>query len=200
MSKDGEKMNYQFKAGKESGHKFILLYEMDGNDRSLMEIARFIDPDSTLLTFKDTFREDGKNRAFGQNQLKQFDAAEFEEEGHELLSQIRMLSEKEEIPMKNWVLLGRSYGATVAAHLLLEKKTTLHQAILFEPMPVSESQETFLLEGTHIWFSKNHPDEDQSLVQQFRNRKATVVIEQSKKANKIAEEELLAAKKWLEKK
>lgn len=65
-------MSYIFEKGT-SGKHLILLHGTGGDEHSLLDIAHFLAPNSTLLSFRGTVQEDGMNRFFKRNGLNQFD-------------------------------------------------------------------------------------------------------------------------------
>ncbi|MBU5582463.1 alpha/beta hydrolase, partial [Enterococcus sp. S181_ASV_20] len=73
-------MEYLYKAGKPEGKKFILLHGTGGDETSLIELARFLDADSTILSFRGKIIENGMNRFFKRNGLNQFDFESLEKE------------------------------------------------------------------------------------------------------------------------
>ena len=116
-------MEYLYKAGKPEGKKFILLHGTGGDETSLIELARFLDADSTILSFRGKIIENGMNRFFKRNGLNQFDFESLEKETDNLLEVIKEISEEKAIPLEEWILVGYSNGANIAAHLLLERET-----------------------------------------------------------------------------
>ena len=72
-------MSYIFEKGT-SGKHLILLHGTGGDEHSLLDIAHFLAPNSTLLSFRGTVQEDGMNRFFKRNGLNQFDLDSLEKE------------------------------------------------------------------------------------------------------------------------
>lgn len=73
-------MDYLYQEGKPTGKKFILLHGTGGNETSLLDMAKFLDADSTILSFRGKIKEDGMNRFFKRNGLNQFDFESLEKE------------------------------------------------------------------------------------------------------------------------
>ena len=84
-------MEYLYKAGKPEGKKksLFLLHGTGGDETSLIELARFLDADSTILSFRGKIIEDGMNRFFKRNGLNQFDFESLEKETDNLLEVIQ---------------------------------------------------------------------------------------------------------------
>ncbi|MGC3549449.1 alpha/beta hydrolase, partial [Enterococcus faecium] len=93
------------------------------DEHSLLDIAHFLAPSSTLLSFRGTVQEDGMNRYFKRNGLNQFDLDSLEKETDNLHEKIKEISEKELIQLSDWLLVGYSNVAYFAAHLLLVRET-----------------------------------------------------------------------------
>lgn len=78
-------MHYLFEKGQPHGKKLLLLHGTGGDETSMIEIARFLDEEATLLSFRGTVQEDGMNRFFKRNGLNQFDLVSLEEESDHLI-------------------------------------------------------------------------------------------------------------------
>lgn len=66
-------MHYLFEKGVPNSKKLLLLHGTGGDETSLLDIARFLDEEATLLSFRGTIQESGMNRFFKRNGLNQFD-------------------------------------------------------------------------------------------------------------------------------
>ena len=89
-------MTYIFEKGT-SGKHLILLHGTGGDEHSLLDIAHFLAPNSTLLSFRGTVQEDGMNRFFKRNGLNQFDLDSLEKETDKLHEKIKEISEKTKV-------------------------------------------------------------------------------------------------------
>ncbi|MTD38067.1 alpha/beta hydrolase [Erwinia sp. CPCC 100877] len=196
-------MHSIFQEGSKNGKKLILLHGTGGDETSLMDIGRYLDEQATLLAFRGTVQEEGMNRFFKRNGLNQFDYESLEQETDRLLREIQRISQEKAIPLSDWVLVGYSNGANIAAHLLLERAVDLKQAILFHPMSLGVDTQDFTLKEKQIWlsFGENDPivaevsvDE---LIGQLEKREAVVSIFKSQQGHQVTLDELAAAKKWL---
>ena len=107
-------MECLYQAGKPNGKKFILLHGTGGDETSLLELAKFLDEDSTVLSLRGKIKEDGMNRFFKRNGLNQFDFESLEKETDHLLDEIKAISQEKGIPLEEWVLVGYSNGANIA--------------------------------------------------------------------------------------
>ncbi len=82
-------MKYLYRQGKATQKKLILLHRTGGDEHSLLEIAEFLAPESTLLSFRGNINEQGLNRFFKRNGLNQFDYDSLAEESTKLYNKIK---------------------------------------------------------------------------------------------------------------
>lgn len=201
--KTGENMHSIFQEGSKKGKKLILLHGTGGDETSLMDIGRYLDEEATLLSFRGTVQEDGMNRFFKRNGLNQFDYESLEQETDRLLREIQQISQEKAIPISEWVTVGYSNGANIAAHLLLERTAALRQAILFHPMSLGVDSQDFSLKDKQVWLSVGANDpivpkaSVDELVDQLKKRDARVSIFKSQHGHQITLDELNDAKKRL---
>lgn len=196
-------MDYFFKEGHELSKKFILFHGTGGDENSLKNLAYFFDSEATILSFRGTIEENGMNRFFKRKSLNQFDYESLEEESDRLLTKIYSISQEERIAVEEWTILGYSNGANIAAHILLERKSLLQEAILFHPISLGVDTQTFPITEKKIWLSIGKKDpiiaekSALALAEQFKSRGAKVEILYTESGHQVGMEELVAAKKWL---
>lgn len=196
-------MEYYFDEGQSQGKKLLLLHGTGGDETSLVDIARFLDGSCTILSFRGDVQEDGMNRFFKRNGLNQFDIPSLEKETDNLLAEIEKHSAKANVPLEDWILVGYSNGANIAAHLLLERKTKLNKAILFHPMSLGVKTQNFDLSDKKIWLSKgtNDPIVSDSafseLVDNFEERQAEISANTFDYGHQVSMDEINSAKIWL---
>ncbi|MBL1227033.1 alpha/beta hydrolase [Enterococcus sp. BWR-S5] len=194
-------MNYLFRKG--TGKPLILLHGTGGDEQSLMEIAEYLDPQSTILSFRGRVVEEGMNRFFKRNGLNQFDIESLEEETDHLLEEIIRISEENDIAVSDWTMLGYSNGANIAGHLLLERDSELKKAILLHPMSLGVDTQSAALLGKKaiLSFGENDPivseDTWQQLVHQMERRGVDVTLVKTKAGHQVTMEEIDQAKTWL---
>ncbi len=198
-------MEYLYQAGKPGGKKFILLHGTGGDETSLVDLAQVLDADSTILALRGKIKEDGMNRFFKRNGLNKFDFESLEKETDHLLAVIQEISEEKKIALEDWILVGYSNGANIAAHLLLERVTTLNKGIFFHPMSLEVHTQTFDLADKKIWVSYGGVEDPivseasfAELVTAFRNREAEVIIVETSHGHQVTLEEVQRAREWLE--
>lgn len=115
-------MEYFFQAGKQTSRNLLLLHGTGGDEYSLLETAQFLEPDATILSFRGSIKEDGMNRFFRRNGLNQFDYQSLAEETALLYHKISAVSQKENISLHDWVIVGYSNGANIVKPLAIIKK------------------------------------------------------------------------------
>ncbi|WP_207696372.1 phospholipase/carboxylesterase [Enterococcus sp. DIV0212c] len=196
-------MQYIFEKGNLHGKKLLLLHGTGGDETSLLEIARYLDEEATILSFRGTVQESGMNRFFKRNGLNQFDLESLEAESDRLIQMITSVSEEKGIALEEWVIVGYSNGANIAAHILLERHFAIKQAILFHPMSLGVDTQEFPISTKNIWLSVSENDPIVSkeasvqLIQQLKNRQAAVTIAATDSGHQITMDEIKQAKKWL---
>ncbi|WP_265460022.1 alpha/beta hydrolase [Enterococcus sp. HY326] len=196
-------MEYYFNEGQSQGKKLLLLHGTGGDETSLVDIARFLDGSCTILSFRGDVQEDGMNRFFKRNGLNQFDIPSLEKETDNLLAEIEKHSAKDNVPLEDWILVGYSNGANIAAHLLLERKTKLNKAILFHPMSLGVKTKDFDLSDKKVWLSKGKNDPIVSdsafseLVDNFEGRQAEISANTFDYGHQVSMDEINSAKIWL---
>ena len=117
---------------------------------------------------------------------------------------IKEISEEKAIPLEEWILVGYSNGANIAAHLLLERETTLNKGVFFHPMSLEVHTQSFPLIDKKIWVSYGGDNDpivsDASfakLVAAFRDRDADITVIETPHGHQISMDELQNAREWL---
>lgn len=197
-------MNYYYDEKPNSSKNLLLLHGTGGDEYSLVDIARYLDDSSRILSFRGNIQENGMNRYFKRNGLNQFDIESLEKETDFLYEEIKKVSAEKNIPLESWVLVGYSNGANIAAHLLLERETELTKGIFFHPISLGVHTKTTALSDKNVWISYgendptvNQPDLEE-LITAFYDRDADVTIAKTTMGHQIIQEEVDAAKNWLQ--
>lgn len=197
-------MHYLFEEGKPQAKKLLLLHGTGGDETSLVEIAGLLDEEATLLSFRGTIQEAGMNRFFKRNGLNQFDLVSLETESDRLIQMIESISKEHNIPLEEWIIVGYSNGANIAAHMLLERQFGIKQAILLHPMFLGVATQEFSLSDKQLWVSigENDPivskEASDQLIEQLEKRQASVTITRTNSGHQITMDEINQAKKWLD--
>lgn len=197
-------MKYLYRQGKATQKKLILLHGTGGDEHSLLEIAEFLAPESTLLSFRGNINEQGLNRFFKRNGLNQFDYESLAEESTNLYNEIKDISRSQDIPLNDWIVVGFSNGANIAAHIMLDQQTELKKGLFFHPMSLNKYQEKPELPDTSVWLSFGEGDPIVSntsfsqLVREFDLRGAKVTTQVTDQGHQLTMDELTHAKQWLD--
>lgn len=197
-------MKTLYDAGEAGGKNLLLLHGTGGDETSLVDVARFLDGSCRILSFRGEVEEDGMNRFFKRNGLNQFDFASLEAETDKLLAAIEKESVEKNIPLEDWVLVGYSNGANIAAHLLLERQTPLRYGIFFHPMSLEVHTKDFSLTDKKLWLSyggENDPivsaEAFNELAESFEKRQADLTVERTEFGHQLSMDELQSARAWL---
>lgn len=197
-------LKYLYRQGKATQKKLILLHGTGGDEHSLLEIAEFLAPESTLLSFRGNINEQGLNRFFKRNGLNQFDYDSLAEESTKLYNKIKEISHLQDIPLTDWIVVGFSNGANIAAHIMLAQQTELKKGLFFHPMSLDDYQEKSELPDTSVWLSFGEGDPIVSntsfshLVREFDSRGAKVTTQITDQGHQLTMDELTHAKQWLD--
>lgn len=197
-------MKYHLIEGAEAAQHLILLHGTGGDEYSLVELANYLAPGSTILSLRGRVQEEGMNRFFKRNGLNQFDFESLAEETQHLLETIAYHSQQLDVPLDKWTLVGYSNGANIAAHMLLEKETELRKGILFHPMSLGKHQQTFDVGNKQVWLSYGEGDPIVSkaaftdLTNAFVECQSNPEIYLSDSGHQLTMAEAAAAKAWLE--
>ncbi|MGX7113475.1 alpha/beta hydrolase [Enterococcus termitis] len=196
-------MHYIFEHGTKEGKNLLLLHGTGGDEHSLIEIARFLDANATILSLRGTIQEDGMNRYFKRNGLNQFDLESLEKETDHLLAEITAISETKGIPLESWIIVGYSNGANIGAHMMMEREASIKRAILFHPMSLGvDTNLAQVNEGT-IWLSTSENDPivskeaSDQLIFQLEKHTFDVTVQKKNSGHQVTMEEVEHAKKWL---
>ncbi|EPH95628.1 MULTISPECIES: alpha/beta hydrolase [unclassified Enterococcus] len=196
-------MNYYYDEKPNSSKNLLLLHGTGGDEYSLVDIAHYLDDTSRILSFRGNIQENGMNRYFKRNGLNQFDIESLEEETDLLYEEIKKISAEKNVPLESWILVGYSNGANIGAHLLLERETELTKGIFFHPISLGVHTKETLLSDKKVWISYgendpivNQPDFEE-LITAFYERDADVTVAKTPMGHQIIQEEVDAAKDWL---
>lgn len=134
-----EGFKYKFFAG-HSSRTLVLFHGTGGDEDSLLEFARRIDPKAKILAIRGTVNENGMLRFFQRYENGVFNEEDIKNKSTLLKSFIKSAAAKHEFEMNRAILLGYSNGANMAASILLLNPEGLGNAILLRPtMPLSDA-------------------------------------------------------------
>lgn len=182
----------------------VLLHGTGGDEHSLVELGKFLDPQANLLALRGTVQEGGANRYFRRFAEGEFDLADLAKQTVKLTAELLNLSEKYQLPLTEMVLVGYSNGANIGGHLLLEKTTDINKGILFHSMSLGPSSNEPELSNQKVWLSYGEQDpivplaSFNELVGKFKKGQGEVTDYRLPISHGLVQAELVAARQWLE--
>ena len=129
---------------------FVLLHGSGGDETTLIDLARKIAPDATLIGVKGRVRQDGINRWYARVTATSFDQADIRSEAQAFADSLEEAAHKYQFELKDAVFLGYSNGANLIGALTLLDPELVKRAVLLRAMPVLEDTPSAKLAGTHI--------------------------------------------------
>ncbi|KPJ22973.1 alpha/beta hydrolase [Streptococcus phocae] len=197
-------MEHIFQQGQANGPTLILLHGTGGNEESLLSVAEFLNPTANLLSLRGSVNENGALRFFKRHAEGQFDVADLEKRGQELLAFLKEAAKTYHFDLAEAVLVGFSNGANIAINILLADNSPLKKGILFAPMyPVDTSHLTQEKPDTKVFLSMGTNDpivpitDCHEVIDLFEQRNANVQ-QFWVNSHEIRLDNLQAAKHWLD--
>jgi len=188
-------MEYRFEPGTEPA--VLALHGTGGNEDSLSDVARFVFPDSAILSPRGQSLDEGVPRFFRRLREGVFDQADMEAKTHALAA---FLESQEVKPPYN--LIGYSNGANMGLSLLFRRPELLSKLVLLRPMVPFEPGADLNLSHASILLCSGRTD---SMVSEFGVKRLETVLQQrgAKVAlhwvnggHNLSREELEVAKGW----
>lgn len=196
-------MKHIFKKGTDSSKPtLLLLHGTGGNENDLLPLANMIDPEATVLSVRGNILENGMPRFFRRLAEGVFDEEDLVFRTQELHEFLDEASEKYDLDRGNFVAVGYSNGANIAASLLFHYKNALKGAILHHPMVPRRGVELPELLGTEVFLAagKNDPicpaTESEELVSLLLKANARVEMHWENSGHQLTLSEVEAARKW----
>ena len=122
---------------KGTNHNVIfLLHGTGGDNTSMMQIGKMIDPNATLIAIQGDIVEEGMNRYFKRYPDGSFNLKSLSQETFKLQDRIVTLIKQYGLEDHIKTVLGYSNGANIAINLFKEFETDFDYAILYHPSPV----------------------------------------------------------------
>ena len=180
----------------------FILHGTGGTERDLVPIARFISPESSILSVRGNVLENGMPRFFKRLAEGVFDEEDLIFRTRELWDYLDEASLEYGIDRQNIVAVGYSNGANIAASMLFHYKDVLKGAVLHHPMvpirglklPEMNSLPVFIGAG------KNDPicsgEETEELTEILRTAGAEVHVHLEDNGHQLTQSEVEAAKVW----
>src|SRR4030095_11369308 len=112
----------------------LLLHGTGGNENDLLPLGRSIDPDAALLSPRGKILENGAPRFFRRLAEGVFDEEDVVRRAHELSDFIKAAIAEYRIESSQFVAVGYSNGANIAAAMILLGVGAFSRSILFRAM------------------------------------------------------------------
>ncbi len=193
---------HQFKPGT-SGRTLLLLHGTGGDESSLLDLARDLDPDAALLSPRGKVLENGMPRFFRRLAVGVLDEEDLRRQADALAEFINGAAHEYDLDAKRMVALGYSNGANIAAGLLLLRPAVLRGAILFRPMVPLEPDQQPDLSGVDVLITAGLQDpltpveNVRQLVAMLSDAGARVAEHFFEAGHELVAEDIETARNWL---
>jgi phospholipase/carboxylesterase len=190
------------KAKAEGSPTFVLLHGSGGNEKTLIDLARKIAPNATLLGVRGRIVQDGINRWYRRLTPTSFDQADIRAEAQAFSDFLAETAHKNGIDLKRAIFLGYSNGANLIAALSMLEPGLVHKAVLLRAMPVLDLTSKPDLKALDVLTIAGKADATYSpfapaLASLLRNCGANVVTQQVALGHNIGEEDAKVVREWL---
>lgn len=189
---------------KESELTLLLLHGTGGNEDDLIPLGKELAPNASILSVRGKVLENGMPRFFRRLEEGVFDMEDLKIRTDELAEFIVKSSSAYMFDAESVIAVGYSNGANIAASLLLRRPEVLAGAILFRAMvpfiptvmPDLSKKSIILLEGLYDPIVSKA--EAESLLEIFSKTQSSVTLKWQNSGHNLTQEDIVAAKKWLE--
>ena len=188
-----------------SNRTLLLLHGTGGNERDLIPLGRELDPNAALLSPRGKVLENGMPRFFRRLAEGVFDLEDLKYRTNELADFVTAAAQHYGFATDQFVAVGYSNGANIAASLLLLRPEILRAAILFRAMVSLVPDKLAELSSVHVWIGAGNqdpiipPSEAQRLVELLRRAGADVTIRFFNAGHGLTNDDVVTARDWLEK-
>lgn len=183
---------------------YLLFHGTGGNEYDLLGLMALLDDKASYLSFRGEVNEHGLLRFFKRIRPGVFDEEDLIERTRRYVDQLQNLLAEKKAPDQKVVALGYSNGANFIASLLYHNEKRVNKAVLLHPMVPYQNIKPSDLKGMEVFIGagSNDPicpyEEALQLQKDLENAGATVTLFTTQNGHNITDEELQAAKKWLE--
>jgi predicted esterase len=188
-----------------SPRTLLLLHGTGGNERDLIPLGRELDPNAALLSPRGKVLENGMPRFFRRLAEGVFDLEDLNFRTNELADFVAAAAQHYGFTADQLVAVGYSNGANIAASMLLLRPEALSAAVLFRAMVPLVPDKVPDLSSVRVWIGAGDQDpivptsETKDLVELLRRAGADVTIRFAKAGHGLTNDDLVAARDWLEK-
>ncbi|MFD2705999.1 alpha/beta hydrolase [Salibacterium lacus] len=151
-------MKHIFREGKPDAPVLLLLHGTGGTEEDLIEVAKLIDDDASVLSVRGNVSENGMPRFFRRLAEGVFDEEDLIHRTKELYDFIDESAEQYGFDRSNVIAVGYSNGANIAASLMFHYEGVLKGALLHHPMVPRKGVELPSLNGQHVFIGAGAND------------------------------------------
>lgn len=196
-------MQHLFQKGtKLTGPTLLLLHGTGGNERDLLPLAKEIDQEANILSVKGNVLENGMPRFFRRLAEGVFDEEDLIFRTNELHSFLDEAAQEYGLNRNQFIAVGYSNGANIAASLLFHYQHSLAHAILFHPMVPRRGIQLPDLVGKSIFIGAGTNDplcpqaETSELAELFQEAQADVHLHWDNQGHQLSRKEVDVATQW----
>src|SRR5882757_8823338 len=188
-----------------SPRTLLLLHGTGGSERDLIPLGRELDPNAALLSPRGKVLENGMPRFFRRLAEGVFDLEDLKYRTNELADFVTAAAQHYGFATDQFVAVGYSNGANIAASMLLLRPEILAAVILFRAMVPLVPDRLPDLSSVRVWIGDGDQDpiipasEAQRLVELLRHAGADVTIRFFNAGHGLTNDDVVTARDWLEK-
>ena len=182
----------------------ITLHGTGGDERDLIPLGEYFDPEAHILSPRGNVREGEMARFFRRLRPGVFDEEDIRNRAEELARFVGDAAEEYRFDGDKVYAVGFSNGANIAASLLLLHPELLAGAVLLRPMLPLEPSTPPDLSGVPIYVAAGTMDEmipresTEALIERLERAGAAVTVSWAEAGHRFGREELDAARDWLQ--
>jgi phospholipase/carboxylesterase len=187
---------------KSKARLIVLLHGTGGDEKSLIQLGEYIDPNASLLGIRGNIDEDGLNRFFKRLRPGVFDEENLMLETNNLNNFLNDFLRDNNFDLNEVVLIGYSNGANILGSLIMTKNAFYKAAILMHPMVPIRNYKNIKLNMTQVLITagKNDPmvtvSETQELLSLLSEIYESVELRWFDQGHSISRSELDEVKNW----
>jgi predicted esterase len=186
-----------------SDRTLLLLHGTGGNERDLVPLGHELDSNASLISPRGKILENGMPRFFRRLAEGVFDLEDLKTRTNELADFVGAAVRHYKLAADNFVGVGYSNGANIAASMLLLRPEIMHTAVLFRAMVPLVPAKLPELSPVRVWIGAGDQDpiipasETQRLVELLRHAGADVTIRFFNGGHGLTSSEIETAGQWL---
>jgi len=205
VNKNGELgFIHRFVPSSGSSATLLLLHGTGGDENDLLPMGHQLLPEAALLSPRGRVRENGMLRFFRRVAEGVFDLQDLAIQTEALAEFIKRAANQYKFDTGQVIAVGYSNGANIAASVMLNEPNLLRGAVLFRPMVpfVPDSRRDLRNVSALLAAGRRDPivspEETSSLARLFEAGGALVSIHWHNGGHELGNDDLAAAKEWLE--